>query len=221
MANNYYMIGFIDPYINSPAFHCFNGLVEEFSRKFFYHMPGKFGIESMQELAPKTMAYIIAGSASNITESLDWHKPLADFLVSELNAGKPVLAACFGHQLLCHAFGSEVDDMFPTKEKLLGVREVEITEDFYNFVKGEKFTLPVTHRQVVKTLGPELKAVGFGIKNDLVIHKSLPLLATQAHPEASRHFCAYDIQKLSEEQETLGRKDGKRLIQMFLDYYGI
>lgn len=212
-------IGYVDPFLNSPAFHCFNGFVANFGLQTFYHMPATYGLGSLYALAPETSAYFVAGSVSNVTEPLPWHEPLAMFLLEELRRGKPVLGACFGHQLLCHAFGSVVDYNFPGQEKLLGLRHMKITESFFNFSEGEVFALPVSHRQVVKTLGPDLLAVGEGLENDIVIHRSLPLLTTQAHPEASKHFCEYDIQEISEEEDLKGRRDGKLFIERFLLHF--
>lgn len=209
-------IAFIDPFINNPAFHCFNGFVDNFRHPTVYHMPGKYGFSSLHDQKEETIAYYMAGSASNITEPLPWHDPLAEFLISELKKGKPVFAACFGHQLLCKAFGSVVDFAFEDHSKLLGIRKMEILQDFWNFKEGETFTIPISHAQVVKELGPDLIAVGRGLENDIVIHKTYPLLATQGHPEASKHFCAFEIQNLSEDQEETGRRFGKIFIERFL-----
>jgi GMP synthase-like glutamine amidotransferase len=215
------MIAFIDPFINNPVIYCYNELVEYLNHPMTYHMPAKCGVKSLVDSADSISAYIVAGSASNVTEPLEWHKPLADFLVSELKKGKPVLGACFGHQLLCHAFGSEVDYAFPSQDKLLGLRQIKMTEDIHHFRKDEIIALAVTHRQVVKTLGPGLKSVGESLANDIVIHETLPLLTTQAHPEASKYFCSFDIQNLSQDEEDLVRKDGKTFIKNFLNYYKV
>jgi GMP synthase-like glutamine amidotransferase len=212
-------IAVIDPFIKTPAVHCFNSLVGTFNISATYHMPGLLGMSSLEKEREKTQAYIVLGSASHISENLPWHKQLGDFLLEELQSLKPILGCCFGHQLMCHLLGSKVDFHNEQQEKLSGVRKIKILHDFWNYSQGEIFHLGVTHKQLVKELGPELISVGEGIKNDMVIHRTLPFLGTQAHPEASDFFCLQDITALSLDETLLARKDGEKLIRRFLEFY--
>lgn len=212
-------LAFIDPFIKTPSLHCFNALVERFSLPMIYHMPAALGIEELIKSRESIKGYIVIGSASNVTEPLPWHKPLGDFLLSELSLGKPILGCCFGHQLLCHMLGSQVEYASKDEAKISGVRKIQITQDFWNFKAGESFTLGITHRQVVRSLGPGLRSVGRGLDNDIVIHETLPLLTTQAHPEASKFFCSFDIPISDEKQMEVAYQDGGKLIARFLDYF--
>lgn len=206
-------IGFIDPFMINPAVHCFNELVQRFSLSSTYHMPSKFGVKTLERHQENTQGYVIVGSLSHVTEPLEWHAPLAEFLVEELRKGKPVLGCCFGHQLLAHALGSLVDYATPEQEKYTGVREITICGDFWNFKQGEKFILPVSHKQVVKTLAPGLRSVGHGLENDIIIHEDLPLLTTQAHPEASSQFFSED------EGQMTTRHDGPLFMERFFEFF--
>lgn len=212
-------IAIIDPYIRTPVVSCFNRLVDIIGAPSTYHMPHLMGLETLQKEKENTSAYIILGSASNVEDNLPWHAPLASFIAEELKNGKPVLGCCFGHQLMCHYFGSSVDFYHENQDKLLGARKITITKDFWNIKQGEVFHFPVTHRQFVKSLGPDLISVGEGLPNDIVIHKSLPFIGTQGHPEASDYFCEVDIQVLSPDDKSLGQKDGEHLIRRFVQYY--
>ncbi len=213
-------LAFIDPFLLSASIHCFNELVELTGLPTSYYMPDKFGINGLMADAEKNSGYFIAGSASNVTEPLEWHKPLAQFLISELRANKPVVAVCFGHQLLCQAFGSEVGDLYPTGEKITGLRKIQILKDWGSLKHKEEFLLPVTHKQVVKKLGSELISLGQGLDHDIVIHRTLPLFTTQAHPEASAYFCSSDI-KLNDEDEKAGRADGKRFLNHVFRHFNM
>lgn len=214
-------IAIIDPFVKTPAVHCFNNLVQSLKVPLTYHMPSTLGIQSLIEAAPITQAYIILGSASHVTENLAWHEPLAQFLLNELKAKKPVLGCCFGHQLMCHALGSEVSFYYPDEEKLSGQRKIVLTKDFWDFNEGEIFHLAVTHRQIVKSLGPELMNVGVGLPNDIVIHKSLPFMGTQAHPEVSGYFCQEDIKDLNANETEQAQRDGIRFIRRFLEHFKV
>lgn len=214
-------IAIIDPYIKGPAVNCFNSLVDNLKFQATYHMPSAMGMESILMGAPKTKAYIVLGSASHVHENLPWQKPLADFLVSELKAGKPVLGCCFGHQLVCHAFGAKVEFHSPEEAKHMGTRSMTITEDFWNFKKGEIFNLGVTHKQVVRDLPACLKEVGRGLENDIVIHATLPFMGTQAHPEASNYFCTTDITNLQAPEISSIQKDGTALIRRFFSHFNL
>jgi GMP synthase-like glutamine amidotransferase len=212
-------IAVIDPYIKSPAIHCFNGLVDLLQRPLSYFQPSQFDLTGLEQRRTQTCAYIVLGSASHVHENLPWHKPLASFLLQELRSNKPVLGCCFGHQLICHALGSELSYLQDEAFKLSGLREISITQDFWSFKQGESFTLGVTHKQVVKNLAPGLRAVGHGLENDIVIHEKLPFLGTQAHPEASWHFMAHDIQNLGEDQKLVARHHGEELISRFFKHF--
>lgn len=213
------MIMFIDPFIVSPVSHCFNHFIDNFNLKTLVHMPHVHGVDSLIKRRDEVKAYIIAGSASNVTEPLPWHKPLADFLIEELKKGKPVLGCCFGHQLMCHAFGSEVDYHSADQSKLKGLREMKLLRSFWNMKEGETFLMPVTHRQAVKTLGKGLMCVSSGLPNDIVIHESLPFLSSQGHPEGSVYFCENDIGELTEDEVKAGVESGRRLVRFFLEHF--
>ncbi len=52
---------------------------------------------------------IITGSPFMVTDRLPWSEKLAVWLREALDAALPLLAVCYGHQLLAHALGGVVD----------------------------------------------------------------------------------------------------------------
>ncbi|WP_115554971.1 glutamine amidotransferase [Xanthomonas arboricola] len=52
---------------------------------------------------------IISGSAAFVTDRAEWSERSAQWLRDAAHDGKPLLGICYGHQLLAHALGGEVD----------------------------------------------------------------------------------------------------------------
>jgi GMP synthase (glutamine-hydrolysing) len=54
-------------------------------------------------------AAVITGSRGNVTDRAPWLEPAAEWIRALQAAEVPVLGICFGHQLIAHALGGEVD----------------------------------------------------------------------------------------------------------------
>jgi len=52
---------------------------------------------------------VITGSRGNVTDRQPWLEPAAAWIRGLLAAEVPVLGICFGHQLIAHALGGQVD----------------------------------------------------------------------------------------------------------------
>ncbi|KFA31902.1 glutamine amidotransferase, partial [Xanthomonas vasicola pv. musacearum NCPPB 4384] len=52
---------------------------------------------------------IVSGSAAFVTDRADWSERSAEWLRHAAHQGMPLLGICYGHQLLAHALGGEVD----------------------------------------------------------------------------------------------------------------
>ncbi len=52
---------------------------------------------------------IVTGSSSMVTDRHPWSERTSEWLRERLDGGMPVLGICYGHQLLAHTLGGEVD----------------------------------------------------------------------------------------------------------------
>lgn len=108
-------------------------------------------------------AVLVTGSASMVTARLDWSERTKDWLPRVLEADVPLLAVCYGHQLLAEATGGSVGRNPRGRE--IGTIEVTLTEagraDPLLGHEGEPI-LPVqsTHSESVLRLPPSATLLG-------------------------------------------------------------
>lgn len=132
---------------------------------------------------------VITGSHAMVTDRAPWSEALADWLRVAVPAGLPVLGVCYGHQLLAHALGGEVDDLPGVPE--VGTVPVRLTlagrADALLGDLPEPFLAQATHAQTVRRLPPgALPLAG----NDYEPHHAFRVgeraWGVQFHPEFDR-----------------------------------
>ena len=151
-------IAFIDCFINDPVNHCVNDLIEKYELSATYHMPSKFGINSLK-LLNDTNVFIILGSASHVYENLLWHQELLDFIIPRINSGSYVLGICFGHQLIANHYGCEVGYIEKDKSNFDIIRELKFKESCLGFSTGSTLELAYSHAQIVKTITEDFQVL--------------------------------------------------------------
>ena len=126
--------------------------------------------------------------------NIDYERDAAEFalLKAYVDAGKPVMGICRGHQLINVFFGGSLYQDLP--ESVLhkqqdgkdNVHEVKApAESILGRLYGEVFSVNSSHHQAVKALGAGLRvsAVWNEQYAEAVEHAELPIFGVQWHPE--------------------------------------
>jgi len=101
-------------------------------------------------------AIVITGSHEMVSDRLDWSERTAAWLVEAVSCGTPILGICYGHQLLAHALGGEVNNNPRGPE--MGTTEVtlpgEASADLLLRGLPSAINVHVSHSQSVLRLPP-------------------------------------------------------------------
>jgi GMP synthase (glutamine-hydrolysing) len=133
-------------------------------------------------------AVVISGSAARIVKASDRAKFEG---VEQLirNCALPIFGVCFGHQLLCWAFGAEVGSLpRQVDSRFETVRVIESCGIFAGFKEGQTVPLAENHYDYVLkdslgNAGFELLADSASCEVEAVKHRTKPFYGVQFHPE--------------------------------------
>ncbi len=106
---------------------------------------------------PQSFAGIVlTGSHGMVTERAEWSERAARWIPQVLAAGVPLLGICYGHQLLAHALGGEVD--WHPRGQEFGTVEVQLQaparhDPLFGHLP-ERFLVHTCHAQSVLRLPP-------------------------------------------------------------------
>jgi GMP synthase-like glutamine amidotransferase len=133
-------------------------------------------------------AVVVSGSVARIVQALDRAK-FENIQELIKNCSLPLLGICFGHQLLCWAFGAEVGSLpQQVANRFENVRVIQSNEIFAGSKEGQ--TIPLAENHYDYVLKDSLKNAGFTLLADsasceveAVKHKTKPFYGVQFHPE--------------------------------------
>lgn len=140
---------------------------------------------------------IVTGSHSMVTDREPWSENTAEWLRGAVAAELPVLGICYGHQLLAHALGGEVD--YHPGGIELGTVDIHLTptaqEDRLFSGLPMRFKGQAAHRQSVRRLpdGAEHLA-GNGFEPHHAFRFGRNAWGVQFHPEFSAQATAAYVQ---------------------------
>ncbi len=133
-------------------------------------------------------AVVVSGSGARIVDPSD--RRLFDSVASLLKrCDLPVLGICFGHQLLCWAFGAKVGSLpQPVLDQFEKIRVLEADGVFGGFAKNDGIPLSENHydyvlKESLEQAGMTLLADSASCEVEAVKHKSKPFYGVQFHPE--------------------------------------
>lgn len=138
------------------------------------------------------------GQENRGSQEIDLDRDRAEFDLIEayLKAGKPILGICRGHQIMNIALGGTLIQDIPAPVGLFHTHDDTLKEDkthavhaapgsWFEETWGSHFTVNSHHHQGVDKLGEGLEPLLWsegGIVEGMM-HKSLPILCVQFHPE--------------------------------------
>lgn len=131
---------------------------------------------------------VVSGSHAMVSHREPWSEQLALWMKRCVEAGVPVLGICYGHQLLAHAFGGEVDDLPGGPE--VGTQSIRLTQDARQdaLLAGlpDRFPAQLVHYQSVLRLPDQAVLLAC---RDLEPHQAFRVggcgWGVQFHPEFS------------------------------------
>lgn len=133
-------------------------------------------------------AVVISGSAARVVNSFD--REMFNGVVNLIRTcNLPIFSICYGHQLLCWAFGAEVSSLTqPVIGRFEKVRIIEFDEIFANFAEQQTIPLAESHydyvlRESLDQAGMILLADSSSCEVEAVKHKRNPFYGVQFHPE--------------------------------------
>jgi GMP synthase-like glutamine amidotransferase len=158
-------------------------------KKFSECEVANFGdIDYNYQIANDIDTVVVSGSAARIVNPANRAKfEAVEQLIKTCNL--PIFAICYGHQLLCWAFGTDVNSLpQQVPSRFEDVKVIRTAEIFAGFKEGQTVPLAENHYDYVLkdslgNAGFELLADSVSCEVEAVKHKTKPFYGVQFHPE--------------------------------------
>ncbi|HEX5394831.1 MAG TPA: gamma-glutamyl-gamma-aminobutyrate hydrolase family protein [Candidatus Saccharimonadales bacterium] len=128
---------------------------------------------------------ILSGGGGEGREINDTHKAGHLWYEDELefvkNCDKPLLGICMGFEIICRAYGSEVNEM---PDVLKGPAKLKVTRKGKKYFGTAAISQYEAHKWSVKKTPKGFKKLAKSSSGvEVIKHKKRPIIATQFHPE--------------------------------------
>lgn len=136
---------------------------------------------------------IITGSWAMVTERLPWSERTAEWIRAAMAINMPLFGICYGHQLMAHALGGEVD--YHPRGREIGCHQIRLRPEAKSdpMLSGlpPRFAAHLTHMQSIIRLPPGAEALADSDHDAFQIVRYGPYaLSTQFHPEFTAEILA-------------------------------
>lgn len=131
-------------------------------------------------------AALVTGSPANVTDHEEFGERTAAWLRDAAAAGLPIFGVCYGHQLLAHALGGEVDFNPAGRETGTGVLEVLPEGQRDPLLDGlpAEFDVQLQHMQTITRLPPgAISLARTALDKNQLVRMGEKIISTQFHPE--------------------------------------
>lgn len=184
-------VAVIDPAISAPATAGFNTMAMLSPLPLTYHLPFLHGITSLFTLDQEKIAgAIILGSNTSVNIPSLRQDLLISWLQRFCQRRRPLLGICYGHQLVADIFGGRVAYLRDDRQKISGLRTIEILGDTELGIKAHQQQFVVSHNEIVTEIPDcfEVFAHSPDFPYEGLRHRDLPIWTLQVHAEATQDF---------------------------------
>ncbi len=162
----------------NPDYHYFVRSMESFLPEYEVY---DYVTEGGQPPLSAVDGVIMAGSTAGVYErdEYSWMDEEAELVRELVEREIPTLGICFGHQMVNHALGGEVEHRGLTNELV----RAELADG--PLFEGVSSVVPAVHGDHVVELGEGMEPIGSTSYNEYFAtrHRTVPLWTTQFHPE--------------------------------------
>lgn len=141
--------------------------------------------------------YVITGSRYSVYDKLGWLDEFKAFVRGLLEERRPLLAVCFGHQLVADLLGGRVEPA--ARGWTLGVRRTRIEDGFpWTGAGTDSLRLIHSHQDQVLDLPEGAELVGTNDACPVSMYRvGSHVMSCQGHPEFSRDYATelYDARR--------------------------
>ena len=131
-------------------------------------------------------AALVTGSPANVTDRDAWGESTAHWLRTAAGAGLPLFGVCYGHQLLAHALGGDVDFNPAGRETGTGMLQVRPEARRDPLLDGlpAEFAVQLQHMQTITRLPPGATSLArSALDENQLVRMGERIVSTQFHPE--------------------------------------